>query len=180
MSLKEATAQKHKEAENTPFMKAVFARSLPLSLWTDWTFQKWLFYKAIEMSAQSNQLLHDLPDIQRTQHLFDDYREMNKSNIKHVFREPVIEYYKYLLSIFKDSHKIMAHLYTWHMGDLFGGQMIKRVIDAPHRNLDFINPDQLKLTIRQKLNDDMADEANLAFDYAIRMMRDYDRDLEQN
>lgn len=178
MSLKEATAQKHKEAESTPFMKAVFARSLPLSLWMDWTYQKWLFYKAIEMGAQSCRLLRDLPDIQRTLYLHDDYVEMNKQNITHKFRQPAIDYYNYLLTISNDSTKIMAHLYTWHMGDLFGGQMIKRVIDAPHRSLEFQDAEMLKSKIREKLTDDMADEANLAFDFAIRMMRDYDRDLE--
>lgn len=180
MSLKEATAEKHKLAESTPFMKAVFERSLPLSLWTDWTYQKWLFYKAIEMGCQSNGLLKDLPGIQRTLLLHDDYVEMNKENVTHRFRPTVVEYYNYLLSISNDPKKIMAHLYTWHMGDLFGGQMIKRVIVAPHRSLDFDNPDQLKSKVREKLTDDMADEANLAFDYAIRMMREYDRDLAQN
>ena len=48
MSLKELTAEKHKEAETTPFMKAVFDRTLPQDLWIDWTYQKWLFYGAIE------------------------------------------------------------------------------------------------------------------------------------
>jgi len=29
MSLKELTAEKHQQAEDTPFMKAVFAKTLP-------------------------------------------------------------------------------------------------------------------------------------------------------
>ena len=179
MSLKEATAQKHKEAESTEFMKAVFNRSLPLSLWTDWTYQKWLFYKAIEMGAQKHGLLRNLPDIQRTQSLYDDYVEMKK-DISYQFRPIVVEYYRYLLTIDKDPDLIMAHLYTWHMGDLFGGQMIKKLIDAPHRSLEFKNAAELKTQIREQLKDSMADEANTAFDWAIRMMRDYDKDLAQN
>ena len=45
MSLKELTAEKHQLAENTRFMKAVFAKTLPFDLWVDFTYQKHLWYK---------------------------------------------------------------------------------------------------------------------------------------
>lgn len=180
MSLKELTAAKHKEAESTPFMKAVFAQKLPLDLWIDWTYQKWCFYKTIEMGAQSLGLLRDLPDIQRTLYLFDDFREMNKDNRVFNFRPVTVDYHYYLLDISKDSNKILAHLYTWHMGDMFGGQMIKKIVPGSHRNLEFADTKLLITNLRTKLTDDLAEEANLAFDWAIRMMRQYDNDLEQN
>ena len=69
---------------------------------------------------------------------------------------------------------IMAHVYTWHMGDLFGGQMIKRVVSAPHRALDFDNADLLKTNIRVKLKDTMSTEANCAFEWAIKLLEEYD------
>jgi heme oxygenase len=177
MSLKELTAEKHQEAESTPFMKAVFAKTLPKEIWTDWTYQKWLFYGAIEGAAGANRLLGDLPDLRRAFYLAMDYQEMNGNNPRHEFRPIVVEYYNYLLSISKDPNKIMAHLYTWHMGDMFGGQMIKKIVDAPHRNLEFEDPRTLMTNIRAKLDDSMGDEANVAFDWAIRMMRDYDSSL---
>jgi heme oxygenase len=177
MSLKELTAEKHQEAESTPFMKAVFAKTLPKEVWADWTYQKWLFYGAIEGAAGANRLLGDLPDLRRAFYLAMDYQEMNGNNPRHEFRPIVVEYYNYLLSISKDSNKIMAHLYTWHMGDMFGGQMIKKIVDAPHRNLEFEDSRTLMTNIRAKLDDSMGDEANVAFDWAIRMMRDYDSSL---
>jgi heme oxygenase len=177
MSLKELTAEKHQEAESTPFMKAVFAKTLPKEIWADWTYQKWLFYGAIEGAAGANRLLGDLPDLRRAFYLAMDYQEMNGNNPRHQFRPIVVEYYNYLLNISKDSNKIMAHLYTWHMGDMFGGQMIKKIVDAPHRNLEFTDPRTLMTNIRAKLDDSMGDEANVAFDWAIRMMRDYDSSL---
>ena len=177
MSLKELTLEKHKEAESTPFMKAVFDSSLPQELWMDWTYQKWLFYGAIEGAAGANRLLGDLPDLRRAFYLFMDYQEMNKENKKHEFRPIVIDYYNYLISIAKDPNKVMAHLYTWHMGDMFGGQMIKKIVPGPHRNLEFEDPRTLMTNIRAKLDDSMGDEANVAFDWAIRMMRDYDSSL---
>jgi heme oxygenase len=177
MSLKDLTAAKHAEAESTPFMKAVFARTLPFDLWVDWTYQKWLFYGAIEGAAGANQLLGDLPDLRRAFYLAMDYQEMNGDTPRHEFRPIVVDYYNYILSISKDPNKIMAHLYTWHMGDMFGGQMIKKIVPGAHRNLEFEDARTLMTNIRAKLDDSMGDEANVAFDWAIRMMRDYDSSL---
>jgi len=177
VSLKDLTAEKHKLAESTPFMKAVFAQTLPHDLWIDWTYQKWLFYGAIEGAAGANRLLGDLPDLRRAFYLAMDYAEMNGHNPRHQFRPIVIDYYNYLLSISKDPNKIMAHLYTWHMGDMFGGQMIKKIVPGAHRNLEFADARTLMTNIRAKLDDSMGDEANVAFDWAIRMMRDYDSSL---
>jgi heme oxygenase len=177
MSLKDLTSAKHAEAESTPFMKAVFAKTLPFDLWVDWTYQKWLFYGAIEGAAGANRLLGDLPDLRRAFYLFMDYNEMNVERKKHEFRPIAIDYYKYLISIANDPNKIMAHLYTWHMGDMFGGQMIKKIVPGAHRNLEFEDARTLITNIRAKLDDSMGDEANIAFDWAIRMMRDYDNSL---
>ena len=178
MSLKDLTSAKHAEAESTPFMKAVFARTLPLNLWADWTYQKALFYGAIEGAAGAAGLLRDLPDLRRAFYLYEDFNEMwDKDTTRPDFRPVVVDYYNYLLSISKDANKVMAHLYTWHMGDMFGGQMIKKIVDAPHRNLEFTDPKTLMTNIRAKLDDSMGDEANVAFDWAIRMMRDYDSSL---
>jgi len=76
MSLKELTAEKHKLAESTPFMQAVFKRQLPESLWADWTYQKTLFYGGIEGAAGACRLLGDLPDIRRAFYLYLDFVDM--------------------------------------------------------------------------------------------------------
>ena len=178
MSLKEITTEKHRLAESTPFMRAVLSRKLPKDLWIDWTYQKWLFYGAIEGCAGGCGLLIDLPDIRRTSYLFQDFQEMNADNKKYEFREVVKEYRRYILSIADEPDRIMAHLYTWHMGDMFGGQMIKKIVPGSHRNLEFADITTLMTNIRKKLNDSMGDEANQAFDWAIKMMRDYDSSLE--
>jgi heme oxygenase len=180
MSLKELTALNHAKAENTPFMKAVFAKTLPHDLWVDWTYQKWLFYGAIEGAAGANRLLGDLPDLRRAFYQAMDYAEMNGNNPRHEFRPIVVDYYNYILSISKDPNKIMAHLYTWHMGDMFGGQMIKKIVPGPHRNVEVEEANTVKTNIRAKLDDSMGEEANVAFEWAIRMMRDYDASLGQN
>lgn len=181
MALKELTAEKHKEAESTPFMKAVFKKTLPSSLWADWTYQKSLFYGGIEGAAGACGLLGDLPDIRRAFYLYLDFKDQWDKDSKYpAYRPVVVDYYNYILSIGLDKSKIMPHLYVWHMGDMFGGQMIKKLVPGPHRNLEFKDMPTLMTNIRAKLDDSMADEANCAFDWAIRMMRDYDTSLEQD
>lgn len=180
MSLKELTKDKHTEAENTLFMKAVFDGTLPQDLWADFTYQKWLFYGAIEGCAGACKLLSNLPDIQRTHYLFKDYMDLTDGKHKNRFNQSSIEYYRYIHSLYPDSKKLMAHIYVWHMGDMFGGQMIKKLVPGPHQALTFNDTPYLIRTIRDMIDDSMADEANTAFDWAIKILKEYDSSLDQN
>lgn len=173
MSLRDLTAASHAAAEDTKFMKAVFAKTLPLDIWADFLYQKWLFYGAIENKASSLGLLKDLDDIRRTLAIYDDYCELTALRGNHAFRQVSKDYQQYILSL-TDPNKIMAHLYTWHMGDMHGGQMIAKTINTPRRHLDFIDRPELIKKVRAKLDDSMADEANIAFGWAIKIMNEYD------
>jgi heme oxygenase len=171
MSLKEITKDKHTEAEHTPFMSAVFKKSMPVEIWADYTYNKMLWYGAIETKARAEGLLDDLKGIDRAYALYQDAKEMTGGQFPK-FRQAAIDYHRYILDL--EPGKVAAHLYVWHMGDLFGGQMIKKVLPPPHRNLEFNNVDQLKETIRAKLDDSLGDEAIVAFDWAIKIMHTYD------
>jgi len=103
--------------------------------------------------------------------LLQDYEKMDGSARE--FKPAVLEYHNYIQTL-TDPTRIMSHLYTWHMGDLFGGQMIKKLVDGPHSSLDFQDPPVLIAAMRSKLSDDMADEANIAFDWAIQILNEYD------
>lgn len=176
MSLKELTKDNHARAESTAFMRAVFKSTLPPELWTDFTGKKCFVYDAIETVARDAGLLAGLAGIERADLLMADYAEMTHSAL---LLDPVTnEYVNYIINLQKDPARIMAHLYTWHMGDLFGGQMIKRMIPAPHRALDFENPAELIAAMRGMLDDSMAEEANTAFGWAIKLLESYDSSLE--
>ena len=95
------------------------------------------------------------------------------------FKPAVLEYHNYIQTL-TDPIRIMAHLYTWHMGDMFGGQMIKKIVPGSHRALEFEDTKTLMTNIRAKLDDSMGDEANIAFEWAIKIMESYDDSLEQN
>jgi heme oxygenase len=66
------------------------------------------------------------------------------------------------------------------MGDLHGGQMIKKIVEAAHSHLEFEDRAELIKTVRTMLSDDMAVEANIAFEWAIKIMESYDSSLGQN
>lgn len=176
MSIKELTAFKHGQAETTPFMMAVFKKKLPIELWADWTYQKTLFYGTIEGAAGSLGLLNDLPDIRRNFYLWQDFQEIS-TGPRPEFRESSRKYHDYLMSISKDPNKIIAHLYVWHLGDLFGGQMIKKLIPGTHHSLNFKEPALLIQKLRSMVTDEHAEEAINAFSWAILMMKEYDSSL---
>lgn len=174
MSLKELTKDSHTSAEATKFMQAVMKREMPENIWADYTYNKMLWYGAIETKARADGLLNDLPGIERSYALYQDAKEMFNGNFPK-FKQTAIDYQRYILDL--PPGKVAGHLYTWHMGDLFGGQMIKKMLPPPHRNLDFPDVEGLKVAIRSKLGDDLANEANIAFDWAIKIMNEYDSSL---
>jgi heme oxygenase len=177
MSLKDATKEKHAAAEGTRFMKAVFDKTLPMDLWEDYTYQKAIWYRAIEEASKQAGLLENLPGIERSKLIMEDYDEMMKGKFTYHTPKEISKDYAIYIRGLTDPTSIMAHLYTWHMGDMFGGQMIKKIVDAPHRHLEFDNVKELMFTVRGMLTDDMADEANVAFDWAIRILGEYDASL---
>lgn len=172
MSLKELTKSSHTAAEKTKFMRAVFKKHLPIEIWADFLYQKSLFYNAIESCAAELKLIDDVPEIKRSFLLLNDYKSFK--NLNPSYKKESIDYYQYVMSLYPSPNKVMAHLYTWHMGDLHGGQMIKRVISGEHSHLDFQNREELISLMHKKLNDGMADEANTAFQWAIKIMESYD------
>lgn len=176
MSLKELTKDSHTAAERTPFMKATIKGKIPKEIWAEYTYNKMLWYGAIETKSRAEGLLDDLKGIERSYALYQDAKEMLNGEFPK-FRQAAIDYHRYILDL--SEGKVAAHLYVWHMGDLFGGQMIKKILDyVPHRNLEFKDIDGLKTIIRSKLGDELADEANVAFEWAIKIMQSYDNELD--
>ena len=176
MSLKELTWDNHQRAEATVFMKAVFDKSMPQSAWADFTYQKSVIYGSIENVARDAKLTLDILEIERALKLYLDAQDMCGGEFPRI-RKETVEYSRYIMNLVGQPERIMAHLYTWHMGDLFGGQMIKKMMPGPHRNLEFDDVDNLKAKVRAKLKDSMGDEANVAFEWAIKLMETYNDEL---
>jgi heme oxygenase len=118
-------------------------------------------------------LLTGLPDIRRAPAILADYLELHDPKQEEPKILPATEnYIKYILSIKDAPQRLMAHLYVRHMGDLAGGQMIAKRVPGSGKYYQFENPDALKAAIRERLSDDMADEAKVCFKYAEEMFKE--------
>ena len=72
-----------------------------------------------------------------------------------------------------DPHKLMSHIYVRHMGDLSGGQMIKKKVPGKGTMYDFEGDiPAIKDKIRTKIDNTMAEEAKLVFDFATNTFKE--------
>jgi len=176
MSLKDLTIQAHSDAERTEFAKLLMSGNISEKQYAMYLLQMVEVYIPLENFAALGGYLKDLPGISRVPGIFQDFREFGFKPKKDL---PVLkstgEYRDYLVKLGSDEKTrplILAHLYVRHMGDLYGGQMIKKKVPGSGKFYEFENRDELISTIRSKLTDDLGDEANVAFKHAINIMRE--------
>ncbi len=85
----------------------------------------------------------------------------------------IAEQYSYYVTTLTDE-SLLAHLYVRHFGDMYGGQMIKKRNPGQGRMYDFEDVESLKTNFRTMLNDNMAEEANCCFEYAMKLFEELD------
>ena len=173
MSLKEITKDLHTEAERTVFANKLIKGDLTQEEYANYLWQMVLVYNGIENFAGYLGQLDNLPDIRRANKIYEDCIELVGPHHNLKWLPETVDYYKYLLDLYNNQdrrHLIKAHLYCRHMGDLFGGQMIKNRVPGKGRFYEFKDPDALKVAIRAELTDDLGDEARVAFQWAIKLM----------
>jgi heme oxygenase len=173
MSLREITKDLHSDAERTIFAKKLVTGSLTKEEYANYLWQMVLVYNGIETAANSQGMLNNLPDIERTHKIYQDCIELVGSNHNLKWLPQTIDYYQYLLALnYSDNkHLVKAHLYCRHMGDLFGGQIIAKKCPGQGRFYQFKDAENLKTAIRAELTDDLGDEARIAFEWAIKIMK---------
>ena len=174
MSLRELTHEAHKNAERQEFVKILFSGKINPKLYATFLKNQHPSYEILEVCAMPHQLLHGLPDIRRAPAILADFEELwndEEDGVPKIM--PTTErYIKHIISIKDDPKKLMAHLYVRHMGDLAGGQMIAKKVPGSGRMYQFADPETLKAAIRERISDDMADEANICFSFATDLFRD--------
>lgn len=171
-SLKELTAEKHKEAESQPFIKSIFAGKVDTRKYAEYLYQLLCIYGALESHARFAKLLDGMEDIQRAKEIELDWVELIGSEQSTLLPETK-KYMDYMSlgSFWNYPDKIMAHIYVRHMGDLFGGQMLAKLLPGECRMYKFADKEKLILEMRKRLNIDMAEEANTAFQFNIDIIK---------
>lgn len=178
MSLREITKDLHHEAETTKFAKLLLSGKISKEDYANYLYQMVLVYPTIEMGNKIQGNFTNLPDIERTWPIYQDFVELaGKHDHSYKWLPSTIDYHHYLLELLNDperKHLIKAHLYCRHMGDLYGGQIIKKQVAhiSKGKFYEFKDAEKLKEAIRAELTDDLGDEARVAFQWAIKMMRD--------
>ena len=167
MSLRELTKEAHTNAERSAFVKILFSGTINPQLYATYLKNQHPQYEILEVCAMPHGILHGLPDIRRAPTINADYVELWEDQEHPPTMLPVVDrYIKYILSIKDDPKKLMAHIYVRHMGDLAGGQMIAKKVPGSGKYYQFEDPEALKAAIRERLDDSMADEAKVCFQFA--------------
>jgi heme oxygenase len=175
MSLKEITKDLHTEAEKTEFAKLLLSGNISKERYTDYLYQMIAVYGPVEFGCKIQGIFDTLPGVERLHGISQDFQELSDKNHHYVWLPATLEYNRYVLDLTNDPtrrHLLTAHLYVRHMGDLFGGQYIAKKVPGSGKFYEFDNVEELRAAIRNILTDDLGDEARVAFEWAIKIMRE--------
>jgi heme oxygenase len=166
-TLKDLTHDNHVLAEAHPFTKLLLSGNIPENVYADFLYNQQTIYYSLEAAARRRGLLAGLEGIERTLKIGDDFDSL--PNSKTNLYPSTVKYIEYITDRSLSNEQVMAHLYVRHMGDLYGGQMIKKLVPGNTTMYDFVNRKELIDALRQKLDVTMAAEANKCFVFAIEL-----------
>lgn len=176
--LKDLTWVNHQKAERTEHARKLLKGMTPKE-YHRYLYNQYVQYAALESIAKTEGILEGIEHIARASSILADMTELETDyNIKRdveLLCPVVAEYVAYAMGL-EETDDILAHIYVRHFGDMYGGQMIKKRNPGSGKMYEFENVDELKTIIRAKLNDNMADEANTCFEFAMKLFEELDRE----
>ena len=168
LPLKEATHDKHKEAERMPFNGRMFKGELSNEEYIAYLKSQLAIFTVLEQNfkfpseglKRVNAVQKDLVALGAHQlELFPDSATQN-----------YVEYLKGL------SHEdAMAHIYLNYLAIMFGGQMMKANTPGPGHMYDFEDMMAAAGSVRAIQKDEWADEVNKGFDFMIEIFKELDK-----
>lgn len=161
-SLREATADSHRLAENTELVKLIFAKRISADQYSNLLFNQLIYYTAIEQ--------HGLVDLEtsRIKPIIADISELAQTTFE---VSPLCYDYANYIALLTER-QCWAHIYVHYLGDMMGGQMLKKAVPGQGRRFNFSDQAQAVSTIRMNVSIADAAEANCAFDWTIRIYND--------
>lgn len=176
MALRDLVKDVHDRAENSPFAKLLMSGEIPEQQYANYLYQQKLMYRGLENHADDLGILKDIPHIKRHEKISDDLDSIKCIKDFRIY-DITQEYVDYVKTI--DEQQCWAHIYVRHFGDMYGGNMIsKRIPYGLHSMYQFDGKKELIEYVRNKLNEDMAEEAKKVFKYAttlfIELEQEYD------
>lgn len=178
MNLKELTWENHKKAERKEFAKILMSGDIDPFLYYKYLTNQYYMYVMLEESLRICGFDIEYWEVFRAEAMRDDLQELEE---KHGFvYDPVnlckvtSDYVTYIEELQKSDKldELVAHMYVRHFGDMYGGAMIQKKIPGAGRMYEFEDKDNLKEQLRELLTNEMADEANNCFEFAIRLFEE--------
>lgn len=169
--LKELTWENHQRAERTEFARQLLKGLSPVE-YHRYLLNQFQIYYSLERAAE--EILRDFPNMPRADKIKQDIDELEVTY--NLGKDPTMitntaEQYSAHVSTL-NREQLLAHLYVRHFGDMYGGQMIKKRNPGQGRMYDFDDVENLKTNFRSLLNDDMAEEANRCFEFAMQLFEE--------
>ena len=174
MSLKELTKEQHTTAERQEFVKVLMSGRINPEFYAVYLWNQHKKYDVLEAMATANGCFDGIPvDIRRKMAIEEDFLELWKRKETPAIVKSTEEYIMHMREVMLDPEKLMAHIYTLHMGDLSGGQFIARKVPGEGRMYKFDGDiDSIKEAIRSKTHDGMAEEAKWVFESATKLFQE--------
>lgn len=160
MNLREAVEANHRAAEQTELARSMIDGTMDVELYHQFLFNMREIYAAIEKK------LGFLPDdVKRTSKYTDDLNDLNRGSGTAL--PSTQEYTRYLLGI--DIPNAWAHVYVHYLGNMYGGQMLKKKFSWKCSHLEFDDVKTCITYVRKNLDGVDPAEANKAFEWTIKI-----------
>lgn len=178
--LKELTWAHHQSAERRAFAKELISGKIDPKLYHKFLCCQYMNYEVLERHTLIPPNLHS---IRRSRRIFQDIRELEDTygfEPDGVFPPSVKKYADHVTKLAdrNNNKALLAHMYVRHFGELHGGQIIKKKTPGSGLMYDFEGDTKVLIEeFRTLLNDDMADEAKICFDFASELFDELSKDI---
>ena len=169
MTLKEATHDKHKEAERMLFNVKMFKGELTNEQYAKYLLSQLEIFSAIE---ENFQMPHE--GLKRKYAVIEDLKSLDFHQLE-IVDNATLKYADYLRGLTQEE--VNAHIYLNYLAIMFGGQMMKANTPGAGNMYEFENMMECAGAVRAIQKDEWADEVNKGFDFMIEIFKELEKCL---
>ena len=170
--LKEATHDKHKEAERMLFNVKMFRGELTIDQYSQYLLSQLQIFSTIE---ENFEMPHE--GLKRKYAVIEDLKSLDFHQLE-IVDNATLKYADYLRGLTQEE--VNAHIYLNYLAIMFGGQMMKANTPGDGNMYEFENMMECAGTIRAIQKDEWADEVNKGFDFMIEIFKELEKWLTTN
>ena len=167
--LKEATHDKHKEAERMPFNVKMFKGELTKEQYAKYLLSQLEIFSVIE---ENFQMPHE--GLKRKYAVIEDLKSLDFHQLE-IVDNGTLDYVSYLRGLTQEE--VNAHIYLNYLAIMFGGQMMKKNTPGAGNMYEFEDMNESASAIRAIQKDEWADEVNKGFDFMIEIFKELEKSL---